>query len=95
MIINAPEEMVKEEFEKIKKVDRPSMIRPDRFCGFCPLYKTYFDNAPQWPNGDLKDKCYQLKNEIYSIGMTATMKKHMGDSKHLYNYTEGGGRETK
>lgn len=89
------EEMVKETFSKIKNIKYPKLIRPDRFCGFCPLYKTYFDDPKKWPNGDPKDKCYHLKDEIYQIGLTNTIQRHTKDQSHIYNYTEGGGRESK
>lgn len=89
------EEMIKSTFEYIKSIQKPSLLRPHRFCSFCPLYKTYFDSPKTWPDGNPKDKCYQLKSEIYSIGLAATMKKHTTDLNHVFNYTEGGGKEAK
>lgn len=85
--------MIKEMTLRIKNIKKPQTIRPHSFCSFCPLFKTEFDNPLTWPDGNHKDKCHQLKSEIYSIGLAATTQKYMKDKSHIYNYTEGGGKE--
>lgn len=84
------EALIRRIFDEIRSTEKPAKIaeelRGERCYGFCPYGKRSADS-------DGKTICQKIRDDIYTIGMDATMAKH-GSLKAVKAYGSGGGRQS-